>query len=605
MRSGWLRRKTPCRPWTHEAPVIVSRFFNEQAASMGNGHSLESEADKILQGRFKFFNNQILQCGLPPDWFSNPLDETVADDNALQQHWSEISDFSHGDIKCIWELSRFGWVFPLLRSYQATKKEIYADTFWQLVEDWADRNPPNRGVHWKCGQEVAIRMFALASGYFSLGHVVSEQKALVAEIIFESAKRIEANIGYALSQKNNHGISEAAGLFTAGILLGSQNWVEKGSSLLEDQISTLVSSDGSFSQHSANYHRLMLHACLWAVQLGRANGFEFSIAFIERIRKAGEWLTSLYDTSTGHMPNLGSNDGALILPYSACDYLDYQPTIQATGAVVDNQRWLPVGEWDDLALWLVPDLGNKQETHAVGGCQVIARKHTKERDTPTSLKVLEEGGYAILSNHSSNLIFRCPKRFQFRPAQCDLLHIDLWYNGINLLRDAGTYSYNCPSPWQNYFKSNAAHNTIQFDDHDQMPQISRFLYGKWPQLDVRHGAEGEKPYIEAGFTDWNGCFHKRSITSTSSGFNVVDNIKGNFTTAVLRWRLSPELDWKLDGNICTSDRVSLSITSSAGKKSNLTVGWESLHYMEKTPVPVLETTVGPDCRELTTTISFS
>ena len=70
----------------------------------------------------------------------------------------------------------------------------------------------------------------------------------------------------------------------------------------------------------------------------------------------------------------GQMMAALILPYSACDYLDYQPTIQATGAVVDNQRWLPVGEWDDLALWLVPDLGNKQEKYEVCGCQVICAK---------------------------------------------------------------------------------------------------------------------------------------------------------------------------------------------------------------------------------------
>ncbi|WP_419662658.1 uncharacterized protein Dvar_31250 [Desulfosarcina variabilis str. Montpellier] len=112
---------------------------------------------------------------------------------------------------------------------------------------------------------------------------------------------------------------------------------------------------------------VMLHACLWAVQLGRANGVEFSAAFIERIRKAGEWLTSLYDTSTGHMPNLGSNDGALILPYSVCDYIDYRPTIQATGAVVDNQRWLPPGEWDDMALWLVPDLDHDSEGNSIKG----------------------------------------------------------------------------------------------------------------------------------------------------------------------------------------------------------------------------------------------
>ena len=267
---------------------------------------------------------------------------------------------------------------------------------------------------------------ALVAGYFAF-HASPEtnegRRRLLRRLLYASAMRIEANIGCALSQQNNHGISEAAGLFTAGILLGEQKWTEKGASFLENQMQTLVASDGSFSQHSANYHRVMLHACLWAVQLGRANGVEFSAAFIERIRKAGEWLTSLYDTSTGHMPNLGSNDGALILPYSVCDYLDYRPTIQATGAVVDNQRWLPPGEWDDMALWLVPDLDHDSEGNSIKGIQIIAPNHKEKCNTRTNLKVLEKGGYAVLSNNSSKLIFRCPKRFQFRPAQSIVLGV--------------------------------------------------------------------------------------------------------------------------------------------------------------------------------------
>ena len=29
-----------------------------------------------------------------------------------------------------------------------------------------------------------------------------------------------------------------------------------------------------------------------------------------------------------------------------------------------------------------------------------------------------------------------------RPSQADALHLDLWHRGVNLLRDAGTFSYN-------------------------------------------------------------------------------------------------------------------------------------------------------------------
>ena len=68
-------------------------------------------------------------------------------------------------------------------------------------------------------------------------------------------------------------------------------------------------------------------------------------------------------------------------------------------------------------------------------------------------------------------------QFRFRPSQSDALHVDLWVNGKNLLKDGGTFSYN--STMTDWFMSTAAHNTIEFDKRNQMPHISRFLFGDW------------------------------------------------------------------------------------------------------------------------------
>ena len=38
-------------------------------------------------------------------------------------------------------------------------------------------------------------------------------------------------------------------------------------------------------------------------------------------------------------------------------------------------------------------------------------------------------------------------RFKFRPSQADALHVDLWVDGENLLRDARAYSYNPDPQW--------------------------------------------------------------------------------------------------------------------------------------------------------------
>jgi hypothetical protein len=73
---------------------------------------------------------------------------------------------------------------------------------------------------------------------------------------------------------------------------------------------------------------------------------------------------------------------------------------------------------------------------------------------------------------ASSVCHDCAIRaFRFRPSQADALHLDFWLAGSNVLRDAGSYSYNTEPEWLNVFPGhNASHNTVQFDDRDQMPR---------------------------------------------------------------------------------------------------------------------------------------
>ncbi|MFP3472466.1 heparinase II/III family protein, partial [Micrococcus sp. SIMBA_144] len=72
------------------------------------------------------------------------------------------SDF--GDIKWIWELSRFSFVYPLVRAYTTTKDEKYAIDFWEMFEDFVKHNPPELGANYKCGQEMSFRIMAWTFG---------------------------------------------------------------------------------------------------------------------------------------------------------------------------------------------------------------------------------------------------------------------------------------------------------------------------------------------------------------------------------------------------------------------------------------------------------
>ena len=594
-RAGVLRRRTPCGVWSDTG--IPYGLDIPQFCGPGSAGAVV-EARALLEGRFRFFSRHVRELGFPPDWSANPFitDPT----NAPAGHWSQASNSSGGDVKGQWELSRFGFVYLLARAWRYSGDEAFPAAFWQLVLDWRRHNPPNVGPQWRCGQETAFRTMAWCFGagaFAASSETTSERLARLAEMIAVSAERIEADIGYALSQENNHGVSEALGLWTAGLVLPdhprSQHWEELGRRHLEGQARELIYADGTFSQHSINYHRLVLHDYLWAIQLGRAQDKPLSGKLLEMIARAGRFLRGVADPATGLAPNLGADDGALILPLTGCDYRDMRPTVQAVALLSAGWPALPAGPWDELAAWL----GLKE---TAGG-----RKDQAE-GTVTTDDVYDEGGVVVLRGRTTRGIIRCTPHYRHRPSHADQLHVDLWAGSENVLRDAGSFSYNCAPPWQTYFRSTAAHNTIQFDDRDQMPRLGRFLYGAW--LEVRDGAlnsAGDRAEWTGWYEDYRHCKHCRQVALDRARdlWKITDNVSGPYRKAVLRWRLTPAWEWSVEGRCCRSPQLELKVdVEGCAPVLNLATGWESLYYQEKTEIPVLAVALPQGKAAVTTTV---
>jgi heparinase II/III-like protein len=618
LKSGWFKRRCPCISWKDRP---LSDYLDDQSLSdpdryleyrrisapsflfapsqrevsrdlllrfdteieQGGFKDSIVESDNILAGKFRYFSHHEIKAGFPPDWFHNPF-QSGADyiEEDKRKHWSEIDDFSLGDIKAVWELSRFSFVYTLVRAYWRTGDEKYSDGFWKLIENWRSHNFPQAGPHWKCGQEIAFRIMAWTFGLYGFLDAESTTPERVIELsrmIAVAAKRIEENISYALSQKNNHSISEALGLWTVGLLFpefsAAHRWKERGRKILEDCAVELIYPDGTFSQHSSNYHRLMLHDYLWILALANKNRENFSKALAERVKLAGSFLASIIYDSTGRVPNLGANDGSLILPLTDCDYLDYRPVLQAIRVLLDGEPEFPPGPWNEALFWL-----GLSETEYTG----------PEDKSRSVSELFEDGGSLVLRGTRSRAVIHCVPRFLHRPSHADQLHIDLWFRGINILRDSGTYSYNA-SPGME-LESTAAHNTIEFDGRDQMPRLSRFLFGAWTGVRTIEPLVGEDGLFqwEGGYSDWLGGSHKRRVEldKTTDTWTIIDRVSGYKKKAILRWRLAPELNWRLDGNRTIGDGVEIVIrTDDTLSGVSLVEGWESLYYFEKKKIPVL------------------
>lgn len=452
-----------------------------------DGKSAVATADKLSQGVFTYFAHTLVATGYPPDWHRSPFSESAP---VRDHHWSEIDDFAAGDIKLIWEPNRFSFVYTLVRAYWRTGDKHYAELFWQLVEDWQQNNPPQQGVNWKCGQEISFRVMAWCFGFYGVldaQATTPERVAMLAQMIAISGQRINANLSYALSQNNNHGISEGVGLWTIGLLFpelrAAQTWRDTGRQVFETQGKKLIYDDGSFSQHSVNYHRVMLHDYIWSLRLAQLHGHRMPNDLWKRIRNATDWLYQIQDETSGHVPYYGQNDGALVLPLSNCDYQDFRPVIQAAHYLTNSTRCYESGPWDEDLLWLF------------GADAVQAPVVSSER---TDLQA-QDGGYYTIRSSQGVVFVRCGA-FRHRPGQADMLHVDLWWRGQNIARDAGTYSYNAAPPWNNPLAHSAYHNTVTVDGMDQMDRVNKFLWLPWVRGKVRCSALSKQKNL----TYWEG-----------------------------------------------------------------------------------------------------
>jgi hypothetical protein len=526
--TGHYKRVTPANP-NLQPPSSHSLFSlppREQLAIVfgEEGRSaLLKEADEIVNGRIRVFG-----------------ESTSLDFNHGQSllHWTAYETnhkflssfvFLHNDIKYLWEPARFAFVFTLGRAYHLTQDNRYAESFWKYSESFTKNNPANLGPQWMNGQEAAIRMMALVWAYhvFESAPATSrERSAALRQSIYQHASRIPPTLIYARSQNNNHLITESAAIYTAGLFFKNPDWRKLGWHWLNWSFRNQIGDFGEYIQHSANYHRLMLQTALW---INFIKQDVFPTGTTQALARSTHWLFSLLDNASGLVPNLGANDGALIFPLSVTPFDDYRPTVQAAArAFLRNS--LTSGVWDEMSLWL--------------GLKAASRESDSDAYLTDNLRGKNSWGYLRTSNFKSRL------------PHMDHLHFDLWWRGLNIAQDAGTYLYNAEPPWDNPLVASRVHNTVTVDGKDQMTRGGRFLVLDWAGSFAKPVIETDERIlhkIKAYFTGYRSLRvrHERTVAVYEDEFWEVEdrllNWRRQSHTYRLHWLLI-DGDWKLEND---------------------------------------------------------
>ncbi len=594
LRSGWIRRRTPLGPWPEESAGSVGahtsggRFFfggdgrpaapRAPWAEEAQRQAL-AEAEAVLRGRFRMFGLHQVELGFPPVWNAFPPLPGGGDGEVpADRHWTEYRlDELPGDVKLLWELSRFSWVYGLARAYLWSGEPRFAEGFWRLLENWRAANRPNCGPQWISAQEVAFRLLALTFARFAFAPWLSEQPNRVTTVkgtIAAHAARIPPTLSYALAQNNNHLLAEAVGLYTAGAVFpeleNAGEWREGGRRWLERGLERQIYPDGGYVQHSINYQRLALELGLWGARLAERNGEPLADRSLEALRKSAQLLRALTEPATGRTPNFGPNDGAQLLPLSACAFEDYRPALQAAAAALGSVPGWKDGPWNETLSWL----------------------GLAEPEAPASEsqpRTFAQAGLELLGGGKTRGILRTAE-FSWRPGHQDQLHLDMWHGERNLARDAGTFLYNGQPPWDNRLADAAVHNGPIVDGGEPMRRVTRFLWLDWSRARVTGRRRSEDGRLEVVTAEHDG-YRRRGvqqrrivIRAGDRRWTVIDDAYGAGEHTVLVAWLLPDGEFEMmqDGLVVNVEDEKVQLKVSPGRaalyREGARVGGEPPHF---------------------------
>ncbi len=515
LRTGLLKYKFPVNPAYKQYLTLrqwkeqQTNFFFADKESLRFEKSpapeLEQRIKRYQAGKFIFFNNIEFELGKNYDWITNPDTGFKYD---ASKHWTTIADYSKeaGDIKYVWEKSRFSFLYDIIRYDYHFNSDCASIVFAEIIS-WIKANPINCGPNYRCSQEVSLRVL---NWTFAL-HYYKNSTALTATIfneiqfaIYWQMDHVYRHINFSrIAVRNNHAITETLALYLVGLLYptfpGSSDWKQKGKAWFEEEIAYQVYDDGTFLQFSMNYHRVVVQLLTWAIVLAEKNGEKFNNLVYDRAKKSVEFLRVCMNDSNGWLPNYGNNDGALFFKMNEDHYRDYRSQLQALATALNIDLCFAHscedGHWYGLQNGsthkLKPEIGTYQ---------------------------FNVGGYYIIREAETLTFVRCGNH-QDRPLQADNLHLDIWYGGENIFTDAGSYKYNTDETTLSYFMGTASHNTVMLDDVDQMKKGERFIWYNWSQCTDVQLTETEKTFsfkgTIAGFAHVAPDIqHKREIIKT-------------------------------------------------------------------------------------------
>jgi len=442
-------------------------------------------ANRAIDGRFDVFAMDNVLLGNPPRWNRDPKTGIEAPlEFGKQLDYRDPARV--GDCKYLWEPNRHLHLVTLAQAYALTGDARYANTVREHLDSWFDACPFRLGANWSSSLELGLRLINWALAWQLLGGVKS---ALFAgaegqafrdrwlESVYQHADFISGHLSLH-SSANNHLIGEVAGLYTAALAWPHWDacaaWRKTAGGILEREALLQNAPDGVNREQAVSYQQFELDLLLLPLLAARANGLDFSAAYVARIEAMLIYLASIIDYG-GNVPMFGDADDGYAVRLDPRPGFSRYHSLLATGAILFGRGDFKAKAetLDDKTRWLF----------GARAWETFDAIDTGDARLPIR-REFPDGGYYVLgcgfeTDEEIRLIADAgPLGYREIAAHghADALSFTLSMAGEEFLVDPGTFAYHTEAEWRAYFRGTSAHNTLRIDGRDQSQSGGNFMW---------------------------------------------------------------------------------------------------------------------------------
>ena len=563
--------------------VYRARFPEAAAAEL-------AEASRLAAHQFSFLGFET-RHGARIDWSRDPISGRDWP-RGFSPGISYRGADRLGDIKLPWELAKHQYFFTLGKAYWLTGDASFAREIGAQIDQFITDNPVHTGIHWTSALEGGSRAasWILAWPFFAetLDAAARERclRSMGAHLVF--VERMLSTGKFA----NTHLAGEAAILVLGGLFLRcrhSGRWLETGLAHLEGQIDHQLRADGAHAEQSIAYHRFFLDQYYLAQHFLEANGRSLSAHALERMRAATTYLRDFL-APDGNVLNFGDCDDARALWFRADAPRDYRGLL-ALGALRyarGDLKWVAGAATEDL-LWL-------------GGPEALRRYDALPAAAPTERgAAYPDAGYFLArsgwDSPASIAVFDCGPlgHGPCGHGHADALSVQLHAAGFTFLADPGTWAYNIDYTWRDRFRLTGAHNTVVVDDAEQSIPMDRMSWARTANCLCRRYAAAPGFMLVDGEHDGYARLaapvtHRRVFAQLDHAWFVLDCLDGAGEHVIdTRWHLRPDCQPRVQGGTATLTSPDGPFLTVQGPPMQITEGWHSLAYGQRTSTQVLHT----------------